>query len=104
MLEWIGAKILAGSDFIGSVAAWADAHPLAAVPLGIFLFRVVDDIVRLTPTKYDNICLDIFVDAVKSAYTGLQAFKFRTTGKAAGQSALFTALDEAVEQKKDEGK
>lgn len=80
-MEWLLAHLVSSFDFINQIAQWGQDHVLAAVFFGMFFMKVADYIVRKTPTKYDDMTLEILEDAFKSAWGKAQEVKGKLASK-----------------------
>jgi hypothetical protein len=74
-MEWILSKLVQSWEVIQQIADWADHNVLAAMFFGYLFVRIAGYIVKITPNKYDDLCFDIVVDAVKGAWDKVQAVK-----------------------------
>lgn len=74
-MEWFLAKLTQSFGFVQRLADWADHNVLAAMFFGYLFINIVGYIVKITPNKYDDLCFDIVVDAVKGAWDKIQGIK-----------------------------
>lgn len=67
-MEWILAKMVSGFSGIEHLADWAVTNPGAAMFFGALLYALLNTIVKLSPTKYDDIVVDVLAKSLKEAY------------------------------------
>jgi hypothetical protein len=68
-MEWLLAQLVSGWGVIENVAVWANNNVLAAIFFGYLFREFVGWIVKKTPTKYDDIGLEIVEDAITKAWS-----------------------------------
>jgi hypothetical protein len=77
IIQWVLTRFTEGWAGIELIAQWADQHVLAAIFFG-FLFReLARFIVKKTPTRYDDIGLEIIEDAIAGAFQKVAEAKSR---------------------------
>ena len=74
-MEWFLTRLVQSWDVINGVTMWAQDHVLAAIFFGAMFMKILDYIVKKTPTKYDDMTLEIIEDAIKGAWDKVQSTK-----------------------------
>ncbi len=67
-METILAKLVSAYHVVEQIANWAVSNPGPAFFFGAFLWALLNTIVKLSPTKYDDIIVDILAKSVKAGF------------------------------------
>ena len=67
-MEWILAKLVSAYHVIEQITNWAVSNPGPAFFFGAFLWALLNTIVKLSPTKYDDIIVDILAQSIKAGF------------------------------------
>jgi hypothetical protein len=76
-MEWLVARMISGYHVVEQITNWAVSNPGPAFFLGAFLWALLNTIVKLSPTKYDDIIVDILAKSIRAGF-----------GKAIGRKGL----------------
>ncbi len=68
-LKWLLSSATSGWEGISVIMTWANDNVLAAIFFGYLLRETAGYIVKKTPTKYDDIGLEIIEDAFRKAWS-----------------------------------
>ena len=65
-MEWILANLVSAYHVIEQITNWAVSNPGPAFFFGAFLWALLNTIVKLSPTRYDDIIVDILARSIKA--------------------------------------
>jgi len=69
IVSFVLVRVVNAWDGIDLIVNWADEHVLAAIFFGYLGRELVRYGVKKSPTPYDDICLEMFEDAVSKAWS-----------------------------------
>jgi hypothetical protein len=68
VISFVLARFVNAWDGIDLIVNWADGHVLAAIFFAYFLRELARYAVKKSPTRYDDLCLDMLEDAFSNAW------------------------------------
>ena len=67
-METVLAELVSAYHVIEQLTNWAVTNPGPAFFFGAFLWALLNTIVKLSPTKYDDIIVDILAKSVRAGF------------------------------------